>query len=71
MKLRSSSSSISLAVGQPRASPTGRENLQEMGIRPPIGEATDFTSLFISPSRLFSLSHENLGYSYVKQIPRP
>jgi len=35
--------------------------LERMGIRSPICEATDFAGLFISPSRLFSLSHENLG----------
>lgn len=64
-------SSIPLAVSQPGASPTGRENLREIRIRPPIGETTNIAGLFISPSGLFSLSHENLGYSYVKQIPHP
>lgn len=31
----------------------------------------DFAGLFTNPSGLFSLSRENLGYSYVKQIPHP
>lgn len=63
--------SIPLAVNQLGASPTGTENLKRLESGLPSVRQPDFTGIFINPSGLFLLSHENLGYSYVKQIPHP